>query len=182
MLNIDLTIFPTIETERLYLRHTEPNDIDTVFSLLSNSEVMKYIPAPLAQTTEEAKQYISSLDKRMEDKECISWAIELKEEKIMIGTIGLYRMKLEHHRTEVGYMSLPDFNGRGYITEALKAVIEYAFHSLQFHSLEAVIDPNNIGLQKVLEKCGFEKEAHFKENWFFNGLFLDSLVYSKLNK
>lgn len=182
MLQIDLLIFPELETERLKLRRLEQSDVNTVFALRSNPEIMKYIPVPLTQSIEEAEAYICSIDKRMENKECVNWAITLKDSGVMIGTIGFYRMKLEHYRAEAGYMILPQFNGKGYVTEALNAIIEYGFSTMKLHSLEALIDPANIGSMKVLEKCGFEKEAHFKEHLFFNGQFLDSAIYSKLNK
>jgi ribosomal-protein-alanine N-acetyltransferase len=48
------------------------------------------------------------------------------------------------------------------------------------HSTEAIIDPKNKASERVLEKAGFIKEAHFKENEFFDGKFIDSVVYSKL--
>lgn len=182
MLQIDLSVFPVLETERLILRRLDINDAVTVFTLRSSPEIMKYIPVPLTQTIEEAETYIHSIDKRMEEKECVNWAITLKENNVMIGNIGFYRMKLEHYRSEAGYSTLPEFNGKGYVTEALQAIINYGFSTMKLHSIEALVDPDNIGSIKVLEKCGFEKEGHIKENWFFNGTFLDTVIYSKLNK
>ncbi|AJH15693.1 GNAT family N-acetyltransferase [Myroides profundi] len=182
MLNIDLTIFPILETERLILRRLDINDLNTMYTMRTDPEVMKYIPIPITQSEEEIKQYIHSIDERMAAKECVNWAITLKEEGTMIGTIGFYRMKLEHYRAETGYMSLPKFNGKGYITEALQAIVHYGFSTMKLHSIEALLDPENIGSMKVLEKCGFIKEGHLKENWFFDGQFLDTVIYSKLNK
>jgi [ribosomal protein S5]-alanine N-acetyltransferase len=53
---------------------------------------------------------------------------------------------------------------------------------MKLHSIEAIIDPKNIGSEKVLLKNGFVKEAHFIENEFYNGQFLDTVIYSRLNK
>lgn len=182
MLQIDLSIFPTLETERLILRRLDINDLESMYTMRTHPEVMKYIPIPLPQSEEEVKQYIQSIDTRMDSKECVNWVITLKESDVMIGTIGFYRMKLEHYRAETGYMTLPQFNGKGYVTEALQAIINYGFNTMQLHSIEALVDPDNIGSIKVLEKCEFVKEGHIKENWFFNGVFLDTVIYSKLNK
>ena len=52
---------------------------------------------------------------------------------------------------------------------------------MQLHSIEGVIDPDNEASERVLQKCGFVKEAHFKENEFYDGKFIDAVVYSKLN-
>jgi ribosomal-protein-alanine N-acetyltransferase len=79
-------------------------------------------------------------------------------------------------------MILPEHNGKGIVTEAIKAVIKYGFETLKLHSIGAVIDPENVASAKVLKKNGFVKEAHLKENEFFEGRYLDSVIYSLLNK
>jgi ribosomal-protein-alanine N-acetyltransferase len=99
----------------------------------------------------------------------------------MIGTIGYYHIKPEHFRAEIGYMLLPEFQGRGFITEAIDVVVSYGFAEMKLHSVEAVLDPNNLASASVLEKCGFTKEGHFKENEFYNGKFIDTAIYSKVN-
>ena len=182
MLEINFKIFPVLETERLVLRQADLNDVNEMYAMRSDAEVMKYIPRPLSTDVSEAVEYIKSIDERMEEKECINWAITLKGDAKMIGNIGFYRMALENYRAEAGYMLLPEYQGKGYITEALNRLIDFGFKDMGLHSIEAVIDPDNIGSMKVLEKCGFIKEGHFKENEFYDGKFLDTAVYSRLEK
>jgi ribosomal-protein-alanine N-acetyltransferase len=79
-------------------------------------------------------------------------------------------------------MLLPEFHGKGIITEAIKVVVKYGFEVMQLHSIEAVIDPRNYASEKVLQKCGFIKEAHFLENELYNGNFLDTVIYSLLKR
>ena len=79
-------------------------------------------------------------------------------------------------------MLLSENHGKGIATEALERVMKYGFNEMNLHSMEAVIDPRNRASEKVLLKNGFEKEGHFKENTFFNGEFLDSVIYSKIKK
>lgn len=79
-------------------------------------------------------------------------------------------------------MILPEFQGRGIVTESIQALVDYAFNGMKLHSVEAVIDPDNTASEKVLQKCSFVKEAHFKENEFYEGKFWDSVIYSILNK
>jgi [ribosomal protein S5]-alanine N-acetyltransferase len=70
----------------------------------------------------------------------------------------------------------------GIVSEALKKVVEYGFNEMKLHSIEAILDPKNRGSEKVLLKNGFVKEGHFIENEYYEGRFLDSMVYSLLNK
>jgi len=79
-------------------------------------------------------------------------------------------------------MSLPEFNGKGYITEAIKAVVTYGFEEMDLHSIEAVIDPDNVASEKVLQKNGFVKEAHILENELWDGKFWDTVIYSLLRR
>ncbi|MBB1140159.1 GNAT family N-acetyltransferase [Myroides sp. WP-1] len=182
MLEIHLPEFPQLETERLILRQTELSDANVIFEMRACAEVMKYIPVPLATKVSETEDYIQSLQERMENKECINWTITLKETGEMIGTIGFYRMKLQHYRTEIGYMFLPQFYGKGYASEAVLRLLDFGFSTLRFHSIEAVIYPDNIGSIRVVEKCGFVREAYFKESEFHGEQFVDVAVYSILNK
>lgn len=182
MLNINFTPFHNLETERLLLRRVDNNDLREVFALRSNPETMKYIPRPLVTTDEEALAHIAMIESKIESNEGINWAITYKGDPKLIGIIGHYRIKPEHYRAEIGYMILPEFNGMGIVTEAVQEVVKYGFEVMKLHSIEAVIDPDNLGSAKVLEKNNFKKEAHFIENEFFNGRFLDSAVYTILNK
>jgi ribosomal-protein-alanine N-acetyltransferase len=79
-------------------------------------------------------------------------------------------------------MILPEYDGKGIVSEAVKAMLNYAFITVGFHSVEAVIDPNNTASEKVLLKNGFRKEAHFVENFFWNNEFIDSVHYGLLKK
>lgn len=180
MLTIDFSTFVELETERLMLRRADLNDIESLFALRSDKETMKYIPRPVATTLEEISEFLKLTDEKISTNEMINWAITLKGNSKMIGTIGYYHIKPEHYRAEIGYMLLPDFQGRGYITEAINQVINYGFNEMKLHSIEALIDPANLASAKVLEKCNFIKEGHFKESEFYNGQFIDTIIYSKL--
>jgi [ribosomal protein S5]-alanine N-acetyltransferase len=182
MLNFNFTPFPVIETERLLLRRISNDDVNEVFELRSNPETMKYIPRPLVKTTEDALEHIAMIEEKIVINEGINWGITLKGNPKVLGIIGYYRLQPENYRAEIGYMLLPEFHGKGIITEAVKRLISYGFDDLKLHSIEAVIDPENFASEKVLQKCNFVKEAHFKECEFYNGKFLDKVIYSLLVK
>nr|WP_294924596.1 GNAT family N-acetyltransferase [uncultured Flavobacterium sp.] len=182
MLHFNFTPFPIIETERLVLRQITNDDVNEIFELRSNPETMKYIPRPLAKTTEDALEHIATIEEKIILNEGINWGITLKGHERLLGMIGFYRMQPENFRSEIGYMLLPEFHGKGIITEAVKRLITYGFDDLKLHSIEAVIDPENFASEKVLQKCNFIKEAHLKESQFYEGKFLDKVIYSLLNK
>ena len=182
MINLDFSPFPKLHYGRLKFRAFEDADVHDVFALRSNPEVMKYIPRPLAKNLQEAMDVIKMIRETIEKKEGINWVLTLKDDPKMIGMIGIYRIKPDNARGELGYILLPEFHNQGYITEAIKPILIYAFHHIGFHSLEAVIDPANISSERVLQKNGFVKEAHLLENEYWDGRFLDTIIYSLLKR
>lgn len=182
MLEINFNPFPNLETKRLLLRRLENEDVNEIFALRSDKEVMKYVPRPLAKTPEDALNHIAIINEKIDLNEGINWAITLKDNPKLIGIIGHYRIKPEHFRAEIGYMLLPEYHGKGIISEAINEVVKYGFQVMKLHSIEAIIDPDNIASERVLQKNGFVKEAHLKENEYYQGHFLDTVIYSILNK
>jgi ribosomal-protein-alanine N-acetyltransferase len=180
MLQINFTPFHELETERLLLRRVVESDVNEVFALRSNPETMQYIPRPLVTSNEEALEHIRMIEDKIVANEGINWAITLKGNSKLLGIIGHYRIKPEHYRAEIGYMLLPDYHGKGIVTEAVKAVVAYGFDQMNLHSIEAIIDPANTASAMVLEKNGFVKEAHLRENECYNGKFLDTVIYGLL--
>lgn len=182
MLDINFTPFHELETERLLLRRVKNEDADQVFAIRSNPETMKFIPRPLLANTDEALEHIRMIEDKIANNEGINWAITLKGDDTLLGVIGHYRIKPENYRAEIGYMVHPDAQGKGIVTEAVKKVVEYGFEVMQLHSIEAIIDPANYGSARVLEKNGFVREAHLKENEFYDGKFIDTVIYSLLKR
>ena len=182
MLTINFHPFKNIETERLLLRRVAATDVNEIMELRGNPETMKFVPRPLVTTTEEAMAHFNLIDEKIEANVGINWAITLKGNPKLIGIIGHYRIQPENYRSEIGYMILPEYNGKGIVTEAVKALLIYGFYDMQLHSIEAVIDPKNVASERVLQKNGFVKEAHFIENEYYNGKFYDSVIYSLLKR
>ena len=182
MLTINFHPFKNLETERLLLRRVSYDDVNEIMELRGNPETMKYIPRPLVTNADEGLAHIKMIDDKIEANEGINWAITIKGNPKLIGVIGHYRIQPENHRCEIGYMILPQYNGQGYVTEAVKAVLQYGFDDLQMHSIEGVIDPDNIASEKVLLKNGFVKEAHILENELWDGKFWDTVIYSLLKR
>lgn len=180
MLTADLSALVELRTPRLLLRPFVPEDAEALYLLRSDERVMAMIGRPRTSTFADAVALIERTRADQEASRAVSWAVQLAGASAMCGTIGLYRPSWEHHRVEVGYLLHPKHWGQGLMGEALRAVVDLAFERYGFHSMEAITDPRNTASRRLLEKNGFVLEGLFKENYHWNGMFLDSAVYSML--
>ncbi len=180
MLELNFAPFLALETERLLLREITEADIHEIFLLRSDKISMKYIDRPIAKSEDDARDLLNRMISALNGNTGITWGIQFKEKPELIGTIGFWRIDKENHRGEIGYMLRPGFFRMGIASEALTAAMNYAFKHLNFHSIEANINTENDASMKLLEKLGFRKEAHFRENYYADGKFLDSIIYCLL--
>ncbi len=181
MLQPNFNPFPEIKTERLILRRVKKEDAPEILKIRSDEKIMKYIGKDPIRTLAEAIQFFNLVNESLITNNGITWAISFAENPAkLIGTIGHWRLIKDHYRAEVGYMLHTDYWRQGIMKEALVKVIDYGFNELKLHSIEAHINPQNTASAGVLENTGFKKEALFKENFFYNGTFTDTAVYSIL--
>ena len=173
--------FPNLSTQRLLLRQLTIGDEKEIMVLRSDERILKYLIINKCNSLDEARQFIEKINNGIKANEWIYWAITQETDKKLIGTFCIWHISEENSRAEIGYALHPDWQGKGIMKEAMDAVLEYGFKEMKLHSIEANVDPDNQPSIKLLEKKGFIKEAHFKENVFFNGSFLDSAIYSLLN-
>lgn len=172
--------FPVLKTERLVLSCPELTDAKALFDLRSDEEFMKYLGKYPMKEVREAEDYIQRIQDQFQAKQGISWKIATQDNPQFIGYIGFWQIEYEHYRTEIGYGINRNFQGKGYMKEALTALTHYAFNSLNIHSIKADIDPLNVASRQLLLACGFKKEAYIRENYYFDGKFIDSEYYGMI--
>lgn len=183
MLTPNFIPFPTLETERLLMRRIHVDDIEEIFILRSDPIINKNSLRPLITKKEEAMEFIQKVETALIQNEGIAWVIcEKDKPKKVIGHIGIWRLIKEHYRGEIGYILHHNYHGKGIMSEALRAAIDYGFNQLKLHSIEAHVSPKNSPSQKIVERNGFEKDGYLKENFFAKGQFHDTILYSLLNK
>ena len=180
MIAINFDVFPDLESKNLFYRRVVSSDWPQLVMLRGNAETMKYIPRPLCKTEADCLFLISKFDEGIDSDYGINWGLVLKESNTLIGLISFHIINKQHHRAEIGYMILPEFQEKGYISEGIKTLLYYGFETLKLHSVEAMIDPLNVASERVLLRNNFVKEAHFIENEYYEGKFLDKAVYSIL--
>ena len=178
MLQFDSSEFPMLETPRITLRPLTLEDAVTVLFLRSDVRTIQYLDRDPMRSVLEAREHIAFLNAGFLNSDCIIWGIELKTSGELIGTIAYHRLDKPHYRAELGYMIHPDHWRKGYMQEVLEVVIDYGFQVMHCHTLEAQVNPHNVASIQILQKFNFEREAYFKENYLFNGQFLDSSVYT----
>ncbi|KQC01530.1 GNAT family N-acetyltransferase [Pedobacter sp. Hv1] len=183
MLTLNFPSFPVLETERLILREHALTDAHDLFQMRTNEEVMRYIDRERPKAIKDMETFISTFNDGFKQGQHIAWIMALKENPdVMIGSIGYWRTNLVNYRAEIGYMLLPAYWRKGFVSEALIKTIAFGFDQMNLHSIQANINPGNDASRQILRKHGFVKEAYFREDYYFNGKFLDSEIYSLLNK
>lgn len=183
MLTLNFKEFPVLSTDRLLLREHSMADASTLFSMRTNEEVMGFIHRERPKSIHDIEAFIRTFNEGFNQGQHIAWVITLKENPAqMIGSIGYWRTNLANYRAEIGYMLHPAFWRKGIVSEALKATISFGFEEMKLHSIQANIDPLNDASRQILLKHGFVKEAYFREDFYFNGSFMDSEIYSLLKE
>jgi ribosomal-protein-alanine N-acetyltransferase len=173
--------FPRLETKRLNLVEMKMEDANALFKMRSNPEFTKFLSADPYQEIEEAEKVIQKNLDAFQQKEAISWKIALKGKEDLIGYIGFWRLDKANFRGEVGFGLAKEERQKGLMTEALKEILNYGFKQLNFHTVMADTDPLNKASNTLLEKIGFKREAHIRENYYYNGKFVDSYYFGLLN-
>ncbi len=179
-MSMQFSPFPNLETERTILRRLEKRDASDVFEIRSDPEVMRYIPRPLAVSIDDAVALIQLIDDFIDKSEKINWAIEWKASGHIIGIIGYVNLKPEHFRAEIGYSLARAYQRQGIMREALLQVMKYGFEAMNLHTIEAIVDAENVASAKLLESVGFMREAYFREDFLFNGRYRNSIHFGML--
>ncbi len=141
-----------METERLFLRKLKDYDIDGIFKMRSDIEIMRYIREPQTERAESIN-WIKMISEKWDTERIGFCGVVEKETKSFVGWCGLWRLK-ETSEIEVGYAIHKDFWGKGYATEAARRCLEYGFEELNLKKIVAVAFPENESSQNVMKKLG----------------------------
>ena len=171
---------PDIETKRLLLRRMTMKDAQDIFEYSRDPEVAKHVLWSAQKHISEAKEYVRYMTKRYRDDLPSSWGIIDKESGKLIGTIGYMSLSEENASVEVGYSLARWLWGKGLMTEALRAVIDYTFDAMDINRIKAQHELLNPSSGRVMEKCGMTKEGVLRQRLYNKGKFVDVALYSIL--
>lgn len=168
-----------MNTERLTIRRFTADDFNDVFEYLSDPEVVKYEPYP-AVTPKQGCEY---LERMMNSTDF--WAVCLTDGGKQIGQV--YLAEKDQNTWEVGYVFNSRYQHRGYAFEAVDRLLSHVFADCGAHRVFAHCNPENVPSWKLLERLGFRREAHLKQNVYFqtdehdNPLWQDTFEYAVLS-
>lgn len=169
--------FPVLETERLILRLATDPDAEAVFAVLADEDVCRYTDVTPHQSLEQTLQVIRNRAARFANGKGIRWGIALKETQRIVGSCG-YMWMPEIQGAEVGYELARDYWRRGIMTEALSAILTYAFDQQKLQRIEAEVMPENPASARLLTGLGFRNEGPAPERRFWKGEYHDLILFS----
>ncbi|MEO6948218.1 MAG: GNAT family protein [Ginsengibacter sp.] len=171
--------FPVLHTARLDLIEISQEHLEDIFHLFRDSSVTKFYNVITLHKEEEAQKYIDWFRSRFAENTGIRWGVALKGQKNIIGTAGFNNWTV-NHKANLGYDLQSNFWNKGYVTEALEAVINYGFQKLEINRVEAEVMPGNIASERVLAKLGFTNEGILRQWMHWNDQHYDMIMYSLL--
>ena len=173
-----------LETDRLILRDYCADDFDEYFRLMSDDKTMYYLPELKQNDIDAAKENFAEVLKDMEreNREFYFFCMESKETHEIIGNVGynVTGSTPEGKTVHLGYFSYPKFWGNGYMPEAVKRVLEFAFTEDNVYKVTTGCLTENVGSERVMQKNGMVKYAEFKDHEWHDGKLKTRVEYRLL--
>ena len=173
--------FPILETERLVLRKLKIEDADEMYIYASNDDVTKYVLWDSHTSPEQTKRFLQFMIDKYE-QENYAWAVTLKDSDEFIGTIDYVMLDHNEHIGEIGYALSHLYWGKGYMSEAAKAILHYGFTELHLERIQARCFAENIGSERVMQKAGMVYEGTMRKAKLAKGTYYDLKMYSMIRE
>jgi RimJ/RimL family protein N-acetyltransferase len=175
---------PVLDTARLRLRPfaDADADADALFALHSNAYVLRYWDAPAWNEIGRAERFVAACRQLAEEGTGTRLAIERRPDGAFIGWCGLTRWNPDFRSASLGYCLDDAAWGHGYATEAVRALLQWAFDTLDLNRVQAETDTRNVASARVLEKVGFLCEGTLREDCVVNGEVSDSWVFGLIRR
>lgn len=174
-----------IESPRLLLRWLRPADLEDFLEYRSDPAVLRY-QSMSPMTKEEAARFIESQAHKSLGMEGSyqQIGVEGKSEGRLVGDCALRLQAGEPRIAEIGYTINPRYQGQGYATEAVGALIGELFSGMGVHKAVALVDARNPASFRVLEKLGFSREKHLRKSYYdeVDGAWFDEYWYGLLRR
>lgn len=173
-----------IKSERLFLRPPLLSDENALFELMSEKNLTKFLTWEPHEKIETTRLVIQNLINSQKNNNAYHWCI-CYDSKI-IGLVSLIDVRRDIrtwiiNRAELSYWIGSNYQGKGFATEASKAIVEYGFKSLDFHKIIIAHTIENTESQRICNKLGFIKYAHEHDAFFKNNKWYDLMWYELIN-
>jgi len=147
----------TLETARLRLRKPVLKDAEAIFrSYAQDSEATRYVSWRSHDTVAQTRKFLRACAAGWKERKAFHWAITRKDNQQLIGMISA---RVDGHKWELGYVLARPHWGKGYMTEAVRKVVEWALRQREIYRVWAVCDVDNLGSARVMGKAGMKREG-----------------------
>ena len=160
-------MFEIIETKRLLLKCIDLSDREFIFEEFQNDFINKYLYDAEPMTDIEQADDLIEFYNVQEPRNQHRWVLINKLENIKMGTCGFHLWDREKNKVEIGFELMQKYNGKGYMAEAVEALIEFARVKMQVNKIIAIVYIENSSCKRLLEKFGFKIVG--KEECIFQG-------------
>lgn len=169
-----------LQTERLVLKKMEVSDSSSLFKIWSDSEVTRFMNINSLTDESQAIDIIEMLDDLYREDKAIRYSIIQSDSNQIIGSCGYNSLDFENFKAEIGYDLGKEYWGNGFASEAILALLDYAFNTLNLNRIEAKVEPENCKSIRLLEKLHFQFEVTLRQAEKSKDTFIDLNMYSKL--
>ncbi|MCU9613101.1 GNAT family N-acetyltransferase [Caldibacillus lycopersici] len=170
-----------LESARLIIKPFEKNDAPKIQELANNEELASILGLPYPYTLQFAENWVAAMPALIASGDEYPLAILHKQTNKIIGTITL-RIDKKNNKAELGYWMGRAYWGAGFMTEAVKRMVQFGFQALQLHKITAIVLTRNLGSVKVLEKAGLKREGLLRQHRFLLNKYEDVYVYGILRE
>ncbi|QIQ01896.1 GNAT family N-acetyltransferase [Streptomyces liangshanensis] len=175
-------VTPVLRTARLRLRPFSDTDADALFALHGNTRVMRYWDSPPWTERARADRFLASTRKAADEGTGVRVAVDRASDGAFVGWCGLTGWNPDYRSASLGYCLDEAMWGHGYATEAARALLGWAFDTLDLNRVQAEADTRNDASARVLEKVGFVREGTLREDCVVNGEVSDSWVFGLIRR
>lgn len=163
----------------LKIRGVEESEAFYALSDRNREHLRPWLPwVDVTLTSDDAKKYLQTVLEKFEKKTGADFGIWY--EGAWVGSMGFNNINHNNEYADIGYWLSKDHEGKGIMTESVKALINYGFSELKLHRIEISCDARNIRSKHIPEKLGFKLEGVLRDNHKRNGEYSDGLLYGLL--
>lgn len=175
---------PTLKTPRLVLRGYEPEDAPAIYQYGANPDVTEFVAFPRHQSVDDAVAFLDTMVAKHYAEEQLDYAITLADDSgdTVIGGVAAFWRSRKHQVMELGYILDKPHWGNGYVVEAARALMQYAFDTTEAFRIEAPVFTVNERSRRAATKMGMTFEGVLR-SWFNqHGTRRDLAIYSVLRR
>lgn len=169
-------------TRRLLLRPLARGDLDALFTIFGDPQVMRYWSTPPWADRGAGQGMLDSDLAAGADADWLRLGVVRRDSDELVGTCTLFDHRSSSRRAEIGYALARRAWGQGLMHEALDALLDFGFEHWQLNRVEADIDPRNQASARLLDRLGFRHEGLLRERWIVAGEVSDSALYGLLRR